>query len=83
MKHTPISFLNCFIACVLGVVIAGAGIAMDGPDELEAAQDVADYKAALADGGMSLCAEFGRVPTWTKGGDLVCRASVVVAGSKP
>lgn len=47
MKHAPISFLNCFIACVLGIIIAGAGIAMDGPSETQAATDGAANMKAL------------------------------------
>ena len=64
------------------IVTLIAGALMDGPSETQAAQDVADYSAALADGGVSLCAEFGRVPVWTKTGDLVCRLAVVAQGSK-
>jgi len=64
---------------LLAILALIAGALMDGPTELEAAQDVADYSAALADGGVSLCKEFGRVPTWTKAGDLACRVAPVVA----
>lgn len=66
-----------WLCIALALVVISA--TMDGPTEAEAAQDVADYSAALADGGVSLCAEFGRVPTWTKAGDLVCRAPMAVA----
>ncbi|MFZ3141173.1 hypothetical protein [Polaromonas sp.] len=62
----------------LAVAIAlmlSASYLLDGPSETQAAQDVADYSAALADGGVALCAEFDRVPSWTKSGDLVCRAA--------
>ena len=69
------------------LIIAAAAFAltlalfgMTGPDDIEAAQDLADYKAALPDGGVAMCKEFGRVPTWTKAGDLVCRA---VQGGQP
>lgn len=81
--NNPFTWL---LALVAALAIAASGVNLDGPTELEAAQDVADYSAALADGGVSLCAEFGRVPTWTKSGDLVCRAPVPVAvaqGSRP
>ena len=47
---------------------------MDGPDDIQAAQDSADdYAQAVADGGRAKCAALGRVPLWTKEGDLVCR----------
>jgi hypothetical protein len=59
--------------CAIALLMAGA--LMDGPSETQAAQDVADYSAALADGGVSMCAEFSRVPVWTKSGDLVCRVA--------
>ena len=48
----------------------------DGPNELQAAQDVADeaaYAAALADGGTSKCAALGSTPKWTEDGNLICR----------
>jgi hypothetical protein len=58
-----------FICCAL----------LPGPDESEAAQDVADdYAQAVRDGGVAKCAALGRVPLWTKSGDLVCRATDVV-----
>lgn len=74
--------LTAFGVVALAITLSAAHLL--GPDELQAEQDVADYKAALADGGVSLCAEFGRVPTWTKSGDLVCRtaAQVVAQGGK-
>ena len=63
---------------------------MDGPSEMQAAQDVADeaaYAAALADGGKAQCAALGRTPVWTQGGDLVCRLpkrpTVLAQGGKP
>ena len=70
------------------IVLLIAGALMDGPDDIQAAQavaDEADYAAALADGGHAKCAALGRVPTWTKEGDLVCRAdkAVVAAGVQP
>lgn len=75
------------LSALAAIAIAGAGMALDGPDEMQAAQDVADYAAAVADGGVSMCAEFGRVPTWTKAGDLVCRSAksepVLVVGGRP
>ena len=77
--NTPFAWLTGLVAAL---VIAAAGVSMDGPGEVEAAQDVADYAAAVADGGVSLCKEFGRVPTWTKSGDLVCRAAAASLGVK-
>lgn len=64
---------------------------LDGPGDVQAAQDVADeaataeYAAALADGGAAKCAVHGGVPLWTSEGDLVCRAgkSVVAQGGQP
>lgn len=49
---------------------------MDGPSELQAAQDVADeadYAATQADGGAAKCAALGRTPVWTGEGHLICR----------
>lgn len=70
------------VAMSAAIALCVAGVLMDGPSDAQAAQDVADYSAALADGGVSLCKEFGRVPVWTKSGDLVCRvpAAVVARG---
>jgi hypothetical protein len=65
--------------CLTAIALLIVGALMDGPSETQAAQDVADYSAAVADGGVSLCKEFGRVPVWTKSGDLVCRVAPVVA----
>jgi hypothetical protein len=66
-----------FAAVVLAaIVLLIAGALMNGPDELQAAQDIADeaaYAAAQADGGRAHCAAIGRTPLWTEGGDLVCR----------
>lgn len=73
--NNPFTWLTAFVAAL---AIAAAGNAMDGPSEQEAAQAVADYSAAVADGGVSMCAEFGRVPVWTKAGDLVCRMAAPV-----
>ena len=66
-------------AGLLAIVALIAGALMDGPSETQAAQDVADYSAALADGGVSMCKEFDRVPVWTKAGNLVFR----MAGALP
>lgn len=73
-------FMVAALAAIALLILAAL---MDGPSETQAAQDVADYSAALADGGVSLCKEFDRVPVWTKSGDLVCRvaAPVVAQGS--
>lgn len=76
----PVTKFAVAMSAAIALCITGA--LMDGPSETQAAQDVADYSAALADGGVSLCKEFGRVPVWTKSGDLVCRvpAAVVARG---
>ena len=63
------------------IVLLIAGALMDGPSEMQAAQDIADeadYVAALADGGRAKCTALGRDPIWTKEGDLVCRVPVPV-----
>ena len=83
MKNEPLNNpFTWLVGFVAALAIVAAGVSMEGPTEQEAAQDVADYKAALADGGVSLCKEFGRVPTWTKSGDLVCRAPAASLGAK-
>ena len=76
----PVTKFAVAMSAAIALCITGA--LMDGPSETQAAQDVADYSAALADGGVSLCKEFDRVPVWTKAGDLVCRlpAPVVAQG---
>ena len=56
-------FMVAALAAIALLILAAL---MDGPSETQAAQDVADYSAALADGGVSLCKEFGCVPVWTK-----------------
>lgn len=64
------------IAAVLCVLV-GASYLLDGPDDTQAAQDVAaeaEYAAALADGGRAKCGQLGRTPVWTPDGDLICRA---------
>lgn len=74
-------FMLAALACIVLLI---TGSLMDGPSETQAAQDVAEYSAALADGGVSMCKEFGRVPVWSKSGDLVCRLAPVVAqGGQP
>lgn len=77
--NNPFAWLTGLVAAL---AIAAAGVYLDGPTEIEAAQDVADYSAALADGGVAMCKEFGRVPVWTKAGDLVCRTPVVAQGGR-
>ena len=76
------STVTKFAVVMSAAIILFAAALIDGPSETQAAQDVADYKAALTDGGVATCKEFGRVPVWTKSGDLVCRApaSVVARG---
>ena len=56
---------------------------MDGPDDLQAERDAAaDYALAVADGGRAKCAELGRVPLWTRDGDLICRLPAGVKEAK-
>ncbi|SFB74630.1 hypothetical protein SAMN05216344_102209 [Polaromonas sp. OV174] len=64
------------VAGLAAIVLLIAMALMDGPDETQAAQDVADeaeYAAAVADGGAAKCGALGRVPLWTTDGLLVCR----------
>ena len=72
----PVTKFAVAMSAAIALCITGA--LMDGPSETQAAQDVADYSAAMADGGVSLCKEFHRVPVWTKSGDLVCRVPPAV-----
>ena len=77
MKNEPINNpFTWLVGFVAALTIAAAGIHLDGPDEIQAAHDVADYAAAVSDAGVSMCKEFGRVPVWTRAGDLVCRVAV-------
>jgi hypothetical protein len=69
-----------FTAITVAALLAFAVLVQSGPTEQEAAQDVADYSAALADGGASMCAEFDSVPVWTSSGVLICRLPVVAQG---
>jgi hypothetical protein len=78
---------NWCLAGAIAVILA-AGYLLDGPDDIKTAQAVADeaeYAAALADGGAAKCAQYGRTPTWTASGDLVCRdeKSVIAQGRRP
>ncbi|MDO8777061.1 MAG: hypothetical protein Q7K57_51805 [Burkholderiaceae bacterium] len=64
--------------CLAGVIafLLVIGYLLDGPDDTQTAQAVADeaeYAAAQADGGRAKCAQYGRTPTWTANGDLICR----------
>ena len=84
----PVTQYAAALLAAIALLITGA--LMDGPSELQAAQDVADeaaYAAALADGGASKCAALGRTPVWTQGGDLICRLpkqpTVLAQGGKP
>lgn len=62
------------IASLAAVALLITMALMDGPDDIQAAQDAADdYAQAVADGGRAKCAALGRVPRWTADGDLVCR----------
>ena len=77
MRMNPVTK---FTAIALGAIAFLIFCALlEGPNELQAAQDVADdaqtaaYTAAVADGGQAHCAAFGRTPLWTNSGDLVCR----------
>lgn len=68
----PITKFACASLAAVALLVAGA--LMDGPSDIQAAQDAADdYAQAVADGGRAKCAELGRVPRWTPEGDLVCR----------
>ncbi|MDB5253874.1 MAG: hypothetical protein JWP27_3043 [Flaviaesturariibacter sp.] len=85
MKNEPLNNPFSWLLAALLAAVFIASCSAEGPSDTEAAQDMADYSAAVADGGVSLCAEFNRVPVWTKSGDLVCRvpaarASLVAQG---
>lgn len=61
---------------VSALSILAAMSQLDGPSELQAAQDVADeaeYAAAQADGGAAKCAGLGSTPKWLPDGSLRCR----------
>ena len=80
-------FMAVALAAIALLII---GVLIEGPSELQAAQDVADeaaYAAAQADGGASQCAALGHTPVWTQGGDLVCRLprrpTVLAQGEQP
>ena len=77
---------SCTLAILAAFTVASAYL-LDGPDDIASAQDIADYSAALADGGKAHCAALGRVPVWTHAGDLVCRAParplLVARGGQP
>lgn len=78
----PITKWCAICAASFGLLILGA--LLDGPDDTETAQAVADdYAQAVADGGKAKCAALGRDPFWTKDGDLVCRERAHVAGGHP
>lgn len=67
--------INWYLAAAIAVILA-AGYLLDGPNETQTAQAVAEdaeHAAALADGGVAMCARFGRTPTWMDNGDLRCR----------
>lgn len=77
-----------YILASLVAFILAASCNLDGPNDIQAAQDVADeagYAAALADGGVAQCAALGRVPLWSADGDLICRLprSVIAQGDQP
>jgi hypothetical protein len=81
MNVNPITKWCAICAASIGLLILGA--LMDGPDDIAAAQAVADdYAQATRDGGKAKCAALGRDPLWTKDGDLVCRERMHVAGGK-
>ncbi|QJC56109.1 hypothetical protein HC248_01395 [Polaromonas vacuolata] len=63
------------LALLFAIALSTAYL-LDGPNDIQAAQDIADdaaYAVALADGGKATCAALGRDPSWTVDGDLVCR----------
>ncbi|MBH2008065.1 MAG: hypothetical protein I8H71_00290 [Xanthomonadaceae bacterium] len=76
-NHLRLNPVTKFMAvCLAAIALLIISALMDGPSELEAAQDVADeaaYAAAVADGGASKCAALGRKPVWTAEGHLICR----------
>ena len=47
----PVTKFAVAMSAAIALCITGA--LMDGPSETQAAQDVADYSAALSDGGVS------------------------------
>lgn len=64
--------------CLAGAIalILSAGYLLDGPDDTQTAQAIAEdaeYAAAQADGGRAHCARYGRTPVWTEQGNLICR----------
>lgn len=72
MKTSLLTFLGVTAIALL----LAAGHLIDGPSELQAAQDVADeaeYAAAQADGGAAKCAALGSTPKWLPDGSLRCR----------
>ena len=74
LRLNPVTKFMLAALAVITLLIAGA--LMDGPSELQAAQDVADeaaYAAAHADGGAAKCAALDRQPIWTAEGNLICR----------
>lgn len=74
--QTPaLVLINWCLAGAISIILA-AGYLLDGPDDTQTAQAVADeaeYAAAQADGGRAKCAQYGRTPTWAENGDLICR----------
>lgn len=86
----PVTKFMLVALAAIALVIASA--LMEGPSELQAAQDVADdaaYAQALADGGVGKCQALGRLPIWTAEGHLICRliqpakTLTVAQGSRP
>ena len=85
--NNPFTWL---VALVAALAIGAAGVTLDGPTELEAAQAVADtvteleYTAIVDNGGVAFCAQFGRTAHPLPNGDLICRAgaSVVAQGGQ-
>lgn len=71
-------------AGLAAIALLIAGALMDGPTELQAAQDVAEavdelqYQAVVDEGGKAFCAQFYRVPHFRPDGDLICRESAPV-----
>lgn len=74
--QTPgIVIANWCLAVVIAILLVISYL-LDGPDDTQTAQAVAEeaeYAAAQADGGRANCAQFGRTPTLTASGDLICR----------
>jgi hypothetical protein len=67
-------------AALIALTLASAHL-LDGPGDVEAEQRAAASAKDAVDQAATLhCAQFGRVPLWVNGDDLVCR---LPAASRP